>query len=102
VAQLKYFLKSGKNQNLVEEEIQKMMKNAVFWDVMPCGSGHDCDRSVLNLLTSRLRSKNVKIVIYKTIILPLVLYVCETLSLTLREEGVCGQGAAESIWTEGS
>jgi hypothetical protein len=28
----------------------------------------------------------VKIKIYKTIILPLVLYVCETLSLTLREE----------------
>jgi hypothetical protein len=28
----------------------------------------------------------VKIKIYKTIILPAVLYVCETLSLTLREE----------------
>jgi hypothetical protein len=28
----------------------------------------------------------VKIKIYKTIILPVVLYVCETLSLTLREE----------------
>jgi hypothetical protein len=31
-------------------------------------------------------SKNVKIRIYKTIILPLVLYGCETWSLTLREE----------------
>jgi hypothetical protein len=31
-------------------------------------------------------SKNVKIKIYKTIILAVVLYGCETLSLTLREE----------------
>jgi hypothetical protein len=31
-------------------------------------------------------SKNIKIRIYKTIILPLVLYGCETLSLTLREQ----------------
>jgi hypothetical protein len=33
-----------------------------------------------------LLSKNVKIKIYRTIILPVVLYGCETLSLTLREE----------------
>jgi hypothetical protein len=31
-------------------------------------------------------SKNVKVAIYKTIILPVVLYVCETWSLTVREE----------------
>jgi hypothetical protein len=31
-------------------------------------------------------SKNIKITIYKTIIFPVVLYGCETLSLTLREE----------------
>jgi hypothetical protein len=37
-------------------------------------------------LSSRLLSKNIKIRIYKTIILPVVLYGCETLSLTLREE----------------
>jgi hypothetical protein len=37
-------------------------------------------------LTSRLLSKNIKITIYRTIILPVVLYGCETLSLTLREE----------------
>jgi hypothetical protein len=30
--------------------------------------------------------KNIKITIYKAIILPVVLYVCETWSLTLREE----------------
>jgi hypothetical protein len=34
----------------------------------------------------RLLSKNLKIRIYKTIILSVVLYGCETLSLTLREE----------------
>ena len=39
-----------------------------------------------NLLSSRLLSKNLKIKIYKTIILPVVLYGCEVWSLTLREE----------------
>jgi hypothetical protein len=42
--------------------------------------------SVQNLLSSRLISKNLKIKIYKTIILPVVLYWYETWSLTLREE----------------
>jgi hypothetical protein len=37
-------------------------------------------------LSSRLLSKNLKIGIYKTIILSVVLYMCETWSLTLREE----------------
>ena len=37
-------------------------------------------------MSSRLFSKNLKIKIYKTIILPVVLYGCETWSLTLREE----------------
>ena len=36
--------------------------------------------------SSRLLSKNLKIKIYKTIILPVVLFGCETWSLTLREE----------------
>jgi hypothetical protein len=36
-------------------------------------------------LSSRLLSKNVKIRIYKTIISPVVLYGCETWSLTSRE-----------------
>jgi hypothetical protein len=36
--------------------------------------------------SSRLLSKNIKVRIYKTIILPVVLYVCETWSLTIREE----------------
>jgi hypothetical protein len=34
----------------------------------------------------RLIPKNLKIKIYKTVILPVVLYGCETWSLTLREE----------------
>jgi len=41
---------------------------------------------VQNLLSSRLLSKNLKIKTYKTIILPVVLYGCETWSLTVREE----------------
>jgi len=41
---------------------------------------------VQNLLSSSLLTKNLKIKIYKTIILPVVLYGCETWSLTLREE----------------
>jgi hypothetical protein len=40
----------------------------------------------VNLPSSRLLSKNVKIRIYKTIILPVVLYGYETWSLTLRED----------------
>ena len=39
-----------------------------------------------NLVSSSLLSKNLKIKIYRTIILPVVLYGCETWSLTLREE----------------
>jgi hypothetical protein len=37
-------------------------------------------------LSSRLLSRNIKIILYKNIILPVVLYGCETWSLTLREE----------------
>ena len=39
-----------------------------------------------NLLSSRLLSKNLKTKIYRTVILPVVLYGCETWSLALREE----------------
>jgi hypothetical protein len=39
-----------------------------------------------SLLSSRLLSRNVKVKIYKTIILQVILYGCETWSLTLREE----------------
>ena len=48
--------------------------------------GNACYHSVQNILSSRLLYKNLKIKIYRTIILPVVLYGCETWSLTLREE----------------
>jgi len=41
---------------------------------------------IQSLLSSSLLSKKLKIKIYRTVILPLVLYGCETWSLTLREE----------------
>ena len=39
-----------------------------------------------NLLSSSLLSKNIKIQVHRTTILPFVLYGCETLSLTLWDE----------------
>jgi hypothetical protein len=48
--------------------------------------GNACYHLVQNLFSSRLLSKNLKIKIYRTIILPVVLYGCETCLLTLREE----------------
>ena len=48
--------------------------------------GNACYYSVQKLLSSSLLSQNLKIKIYRTIILPDVLYGCETWSLTLREE----------------
>jgi hypothetical protein len=41
---------------------------------------------IQNRFSSRLISKNLKIKIYKTVILPVVLYGCETWPLTSREE----------------
>jgi hypothetical protein len=49
-------------------------------------SANACYHSVQSLLSSRLLSRNVKVKIYKTTILTVVLYGCETWSLTLREE----------------
>jgi hypothetical protein len=49
-------------------------------------SGNACYHSVQSLLSSRLLSRNVKVKIYETIILPVVLYGCETWSLILRED----------------
>jgi hypothetical protein len=63
------------NQNLVQEEIKRSLN-----------LGNICHQSVQSLLSSHLLSKNVKIKIYKSVILSVVQYVCETLSLTLREE----------------
>jgi hypothetical protein len=60
---------------LFQEEIKRRLN-----------SGNACYHSVQNLLSSRLLSKSFKIRIYKTIMLPVVLYGCETWSLILREE----------------
>jgi hypothetical protein len=62
------------NQNSLQEEIKSRLK-----------SGNACFQSMQNLLSSGFLSKNLKITIYRIIILP-VLYGCETWSLTLREE----------------
>jgi biotin operon repressor len=49
-------------------------------------NGNACYQLIQNLLSSCLLSKNLKIRIYKTRILPVVLYEYETWSLTLREK----------------
>jgi len=49
-------------------------------------SGNACYHSVQNHLSSSLLSKNAKIMIRRTIILPVVLYGRETWSPTMREE----------------
>ena len=48
--------------------------------------GNACYYSLEEILSSHLLSKKLKVNTYKTIILPVVLYGCETWSLTLREE----------------
>jgi len=63
------------NQNSIQDEIKSRLR-----------SGDACYHSVQNLLSSSLLSKNIKIKIYRTIILPVVVYGCETWSFTLREE----------------
>ncbi|KAJ4442491.1 hypothetical protein ANN_04077 [Periplaneta americana] len=50
-----------------------------------CGSVQ-AEATLEKLLSSSLLSKNLKVRIYKTVILPVVLYGCETWTLTLREE----------------
>jgi hypothetical protein len=49
-------------------------------------SGNACYNSVQSLLSSRLLPRNLKVKIYKTIVLSVVLYGCGTWSVTLREE----------------
>jgi hypothetical protein len=63
-----------RNRNKVNGEIRRRM---------------NCDNacySVQKLLSSHVLPKMLKLRMFKTIILPLVLYECETWSLTLREE----------------
>jgi len=75
VEEFKYLGTTLPNQNSIAEEIKSRL-----------GPGNACYHSVQNLLSSRLLSKNVKIKLYRTIILPVVLCGCETWLLTLWEE----------------
>jgi hypothetical protein len=56
--------------------------------------------AVIQFITFYLLVCRIKMKIYKTVILPVVLYECEAWSLTLREEGVWEQGAEQSMWTQ--
>jgi hypothetical protein len=49
-------------------------------------SGNACCHSIQRLLSSHLLSRNVKLKIYITIILPVVLYGFETWSVSLRKK----------------
>jgi len=74
VEEFKYLGTNLTDQNSIAEEIKSRLR-----------SRNACYHSVQNLLSSRLLSKNLRIKTYRTIILPVVLYGCETWSLTLRE-----------------
>ena len=62
--------------NSIQEEFKSRLK---LWNA--------CYYSVKNLLSSSLLSKKlkIKILVYRTIILPVILYGCEIWLLTLRE-----------------
>ena len=63
------------NQNSIQKEIKSGLKSGKAWYF-----------SAQNVLSSSLLSKYIKIKIYRTINLPIVLYGCESWSLTLKEE----------------
>ncbi|KAJ4435173.1 hypothetical protein ANN_23749 [Periplaneta americana] len=75
VEKFKYLGATVTNINDTREEIKRRIN-----------VGNVCYYSVEKLLSSSLPSKNLKVRIYKTIILPVLLYGCETWTLTLREE----------------
>jgi hypothetical protein len=74
-AQFKYLGKTLTVKNCIHEEIKSRLN-----------SGNACYHSVQSLSSSRLLFRNIRVKIYKTIILPVVLYGCETWYFTVREE----------------
>ncbi|KAJ4429754.1 hypothetical protein ANN_21958 [Periplaneta americana] len=75
VENFKYLGATVTNINDIREEIKHRIN-----------MGNACYYSAEKLLSSSLLSKNLKVRIYKTVILPVLLYGCETWTLTLREE----------------
>jgi hypothetical protein len=63
------------NQNLIPEEIKRILN-----------SNNACYHSLQSLLPSLLLPGNVKITIYKTTVLPVILCGCETWSLVLSKK----------------
>jgi hypothetical protein len=74
MAKFKYRGKTLTDQNHMHEEITRRLN-----------SGNACYHLVQNLLSFRLFSRDIKVKIHKNTILPVVLYGCETWSLTLWE-----------------
>jgi hypothetical protein len=75
VEEFEYLGTTLASQNSIEDEIKRRLK-----------SGNAGYHSTQNILFYSFLSKSIKINICRTIILPVVLYGCETWLLTMREE----------------
>jgi len=75
VEEFKYLGTALTNQNSIQEHIKGRLNSVNTYYL-----------SLQNLLSSSLLSINIKIKIYRIMILPVVLYGCETWLLTLRED----------------